>query len=406
MVKKKEETTSTSIASNNIDDFTNELIKEINKKHQDKIAFNLGSDAAPTNINRWISTGSRMLDAVVSNTSKGGLPEGRIVEIQGPPSIGKSHIGFELAKSTQRHGGIVVYIDTENATSLDNLRGLGIKVNSQFVFVQTACTEEIFEVAEQAIMKARQLKKDVPVTIIWDSVAASSPKAELEGDYDQNSIGLQARVLGKGLRKITQLIANQKVLFVLFNQQRQKIGVMYGDPTTTPGGAAIPYACSTRIRLYGGSHIQDDKTKEVIGIAVKAKTIKNKVARPFREAEFEIHFGVGVREDQQAFDAIRRWCDATGPVEMPNGEKVSVAGTGAWKTFIVTDAKGNTVVEEKWQGKADFGSRVYYNPQYEKYVTALLDASFIVSAENDREHPTYVDVDTESYEDFRSLASS
>jgi protein RecA len=347
-----------------------------------------------------------MLDAVISNVSHGGLPEGRIVEIQGPPSIGKSHIGFELAKSTQKLGGIVVYIDTENATSLDNLRGLGIKVNSQFVFVQSACTEEIFEVAEQAIMKARQLKKDVPVTIIWDSVAASSPKAELEGDYDQNSIGLQARVLGKGLRKITNLIANQKVLFVLFNQQRMKIGVMYGDPTTTPGGAAIPYACSTRIRLYGGSQILDEKTKEVIGIAVKAKTIKNKVARPFREAEFEIHFGIGVREDQQAFDAFRRWCDAQGPVKMENGEQVSVAGSGAWKSFLVTDKNGTTLIEEKWQGKADFGSRVYYNQNYEMYVTALLDAAFVVTAEHDVEHPTYVDVDSESYEDVRSLAHS
>ena len=404
MARKKEEATSS--VSNNIDDFTNELIKDINKKHQDKIAFNLGSDAAPTNISRWISTGSRMLDAIISNTSNGGLPEGRIVEIQGPPSIGKSHIGFELAKSTQRHGGIVVYIDTENATSLDNLRGLGINVNSHFIFVQTACTEEIFEVAEQAIMKARQLKKDVPVTIIWDSVAASSPKAELEGDYDQNSIGLQARVLGKGLRKITQLIANQKVLFVLFNQQRMKIGVMYGDPTTTPGAAAIPYACSTRIRLYGGSHILDEKTKETIGIAVKAKTIKNKVARPFREAEFEIHFGIGVREDQQAFDAFRRWCDAHGPVQTLDGGFVSVAGTGSWKTFTVTDSSGKVIKEEKWQGKADFGERVYYNPEYKEYVTALLEASFVVKAGQDKEHHSYVDVDPDSYEDVRSLVAS
>jgi hypothetical protein len=190
------------------------------------------------------------------------------------------------------------------------------------------------------------------------------------------------------------------------NTHNYLAGGQINHNTTTPGGAAIPYACSTRIRLYGGSQILDEKTKEVIGIAVKAKTIKNKVARPFREAEFEIHFGIGVREDQQAFDAFRRWCDAQGPVKMENGEQVSVAGSGAWKSFLVTDKDGTTLIEEKWQGKADFGSRVYYNQKYEKYVTALLDAAFVVTAEHDAQHPTYVDVDSESYEDVRSLAHS
>jgi recombination protein RecA len=182
------------------DDFTQELIKEINRSHNDRIAYNLGMDDPPTEVKRWISTGSRQLDFLISNQLNGGLPEGRIVEIQGPASSGKSHIAFEVAKSTQRMGGIVVYIDTENATSLQNLRQLGIDVKRRFVFVQTACTEDIFSVAEETILKARTMTKDVPVTIIWDSVAASSPKAELEGAYDQNTIGLQARVIGKDSR--------------------------------------------------------------------------------------------------------------------------------------------------------------------------------------------------------------
>ena len=147
---------------------------------------------------------------------------------------GKSHICFEIAKSTQKMGGIVVYMDTENATNLENLETLGINVHNRFVFVQTACTEEIFAVAESAILKARSMAKNVPVTIIWDSIAASSPKAELEGDYDQNSIGLQARALGKGMRKIVNIIGNQNVLFLLINQQRKNIGVMFGDDCVTP----------------------------------------------------------------------------------------------------------------------------------------------------------------------------
>jgi recombination protein RecA len=216
----KNSTTQTDI----VDDFASELIKEINKKHNEKVAFNLSSDDAPTNIHRWVSTGSKQLNYILSNVRDGGLPEGRIIEIQGPPSIGKSHIGFEIDKHTQKMGGIVVYIDTENATSLDNLKLIGIDVAKNFVFIQSTCTEEIFEHAETVIVKAKSMNKDVPVTIIWDSVAASSPKAELEGDYDTNTIGLQARVLGKGFRKITNIIGGTKTLFVLMNQQRQKIG--------------------------------------------------------------------------------------------------------------------------------------------------------------------------------------
>ena len=216
------------------DDFSAELIKQLNKEQGANIAFNLGSDDVPTNIKRWISTGSRQLDCIISNKGTGGFAEGRVVEIQGPASSGKSHIAFETAKATQRMGGIVVYIDTENATSLENLEQIGIDVYNKFVFVQTACTEEVFQVAESTILKARAMTKDIPVTIVWDSVAASAPKAELEGSYDQNSIGLQARTIGKGMRKITNIIGNQNVLFLLINQQRKNIGVMFGDDCLSP----------------------------------------------------------------------------------------------------------------------------------------------------------------------------
>ena len=137
---------------------------------------------------------------------------------------GKSHIAYEIAKSTQHMGGIVVYIDTENATSVENLETIGIDIRKKFVFIQETCIEEIFKVIESTIEKARNLKADVPVTIIWDSVAASAPKAEIEGDYDQNTIGLAARVLSKGFRKITHVIGDKNVCLLLLNQQRVKIG--------------------------------------------------------------------------------------------------------------------------------------------------------------------------------------
>jgi recombination protein RecA len=336
----------------NSDDFTVDLIKQLNKEHGTRVAYNLQNDESPTHVKRWISTGSKQLDGIISNRSAGGLPEGRIVEIFGPPSIGKSHIAIQVARATQKQGGIVVYIDTENATSVENLMLLGVDISKRFVYVDTHCTEEVLAIAESTIMKARAMEKDVPITIIWDSVAASSPRAELLGDYDKNSIGLQARAISKGMRKITGVIGQTNTLFVILNQIRTKIGVMYGDPTTTPGGKAIPFHSSVRIKLGAGQKIEN-KAKEVIGIHVSAKTIKNKVAPPFRSVNFEIHFGKGIVEHEQVFDVLRKHCKDNGPIEI-SGRIISVEGTSAWKTLTVTDSKtGEEIVGKKFY-KADF----------------------------------------------------
>lgn len=380
--------------SNNVaesDDFSAELIKQLNKEHNSNIAFNLGAEEAPTTIKRWLSTGSRQLDSIIANKTFGGFPEGRIVEISGPSSSGKSHLVYEAIKSCQAQGGIAVYIDTENATSLENIQSIGIDVSKRFVFVQTGCTEEVFSIAESTIIKSRGMNKDVPVLIVWDSVAGSSPKAELEGDYDQNTIGLQARVIGKGMRKIVNIIGNHNCTFLIVNQQRKAIGVSFGDDTITPGGMGLPYACSTRIRITStGQNVLKNKNGDVYGVVVKAKTIKNKVARPFRSVEFEIHFGRGVREHEQVFDLFREYCGKTKMGVPFNGKLLNVEGTGAWKTFTVSDASTGEVEIEVKCYKPDFGSKVLYVPEYQDYMNALFEAALVVKPDEEiKNHNTF-----------------
>lgn len=209
-----------------IDEFTSDVIKTLNKEMGQLVAYNLSDGAAPTVIKRWLSTGSVQLDYAIANRAGGGLPEGRIIELSGLPSTGKSHIAYETAKGVQRAGGVVVYIDTENATPVDKLAEMGLDVTKRFVYCDTHCTEEVFSIIESTINKAQQLisKLNVPFLVIWDSVAATSPKAELEGNYDQNSIGLQARALSKGFRKLTGVLGANGVTLLALNQLRTSIG--------------------------------------------------------------------------------------------------------------------------------------------------------------------------------------
>ena len=381
----------------NSDSFTKELIRSLNKDKGSRVAYNLHEDESPTHVSRWISTGSKLLDYICANRPDGGLPEGRIVEIFGPPSIGKSHIATQIARSTQQMGGIIVYIDTENATSVENLQNLGVDVSKRFVYVDTHCTEDVLDIAEKTILKAKALDKNVPVTIIWDSVAASSPKAELLGDYDKESIGLQARAISKGMRKITGVIGQTNSLFVILNQIRTKIGVMYGDPTTTPGGKAIPFHSSIRIKLGAGQQIKDGD--DVIGIQVSAKTIKNKVAPPFRTANFQIHFGKGIVEHEEVFDMLRKHC--TNNEVIVDNVAYAVAGTGGWKTISMTDTNTGEIIAEKKFRKIDF-NEVMKDNEWSEAIEIMLDNSLVKVMSSTES----VDIDTESYEEIKALSES
>jgi recombination protein RecA len=372
------------------EDFTSQLIKSLNKDYKTKVAYNLSEDESPTQVKRWVSTGSKLLDYICANQPGGGFPEGRIVEIFGPPSIGKSHIATQIACSTQKMGGIAVYIDTENATSIENLGNLGVDVSQRFVYVDTHCTEHVLDLAEKTILKAKALDKDVPVVIIWDSVAASSPKAELLGDYDKESIGLQARAISKGMRKITGVIGQTNSLLVCLNQIRTKVGVMYGDPDTTPGGKAIPFHSSIRIKLGAGQQIKDGD--DVIGINVWAKTVKNKVAPPFRKVNFQIHFGKGIVEHEETFDLLRKH----GMVNRGD-RSYQVSGTGGWKTIEMFDENG-TIIDSKKFRKTEF-DEIQRDHFWGPIVDIILEDAMIKKMGTSEG----VEINPESYEEMREI---
>jgi recombination protein RecA len=360
-----------------IQDFTASLIRDLNKEFGTRIAYNLSEMDAPTIVKRWIDTGSLQLNYAIRNAAEGGYPEGRIVEISGAPSSGKSHLAYHAASVAQKLGGLVVYVDTENSVPVQKLADMGIDVRKRFVYCDSHMTEEVFSIIESTITKAKQIvEKNVPIVVIWDSVAATSPKMELDGEYEDNTIGLQARVISKGMRKITGVIGQNNVTLICINQIRDKIGVMYGDPTTTPGGKAIPFHSSVRISLTSGMPVKD-KAGNIIGIHVICTIKKNKVAPPFKKCEFDIIFGKGIVEHEYIFDEVRTYCKENKGV-VRDGVKVNISGEGAWKELIVSSESTGEIIAEKKFYKSDFGD-VMNDEKYKKYVMIAIDAALTIN---------------------------
>ena len=280
------------------DVLANVLADSLNKKFKDtKVAYFLdGSDPTPTDIKDFISTGSSMLDLAIANKPNGGIAVGRITEINGLESSGKSLLGAHILAETQKKNGVAVYIDTETSVSQEFMDVIGIDM-SKMLYLHLETVEDIFEAIEEIVIKVRESDKDRLVTIMVDSLAGASTKVEMEADFDKDGWATaKAIIISKAMRKITQLIGKQRIALVFTNQLRQKLGVMFGDPWTTSGGKALPFHASTRIRLKNLGQIKDTK-KNTIGMKMRAQVIKNRLGPPMRHADFNLYFESGIDDD-------------------------------------------------------------------------------------------------------------
>ena len=284
------------------------LVESLNKKLGD-VAFILGKGDSPPETKEWLSTGSTILDTIISNDidAEGGIPVGKLVEISGEAASGKSLLSYMILKDCQDKGGIPVLIDTENAANEDFLRLIGLEFypEGSLVYIQVDSIEGVFKAIEDIIRRIRENDKDKLCCIVWDSVAGTSTDAEIQGDYGDATIGLAARLIGQGLRKIIRFIGTQKVSLVFLNQVRQKIGVFFGDDTVTPGGKAIPFFAAVRIRLYSGGKVKAGK--DVLGVGIRPKIVKNRMGPPHREADLKMYFNRGLIDEEGWIDILLKF---------------------------------------------------------------------------------------------------
>jgi len=281
-------------------------VSQIEKQFGKGAIMKLGAETMPGEI-PTISTGSLSLDIALG---VGGLPRGRVIEIFGPEASGKTTLALHVVAEAQKKGGIAVFIDAEHALDVQYAKKLGVRVE-ELLLSQPDTGEQALEIADQLV---RSGGVDV---IVIDSVAALVPKAEIEGEMGDAHMGLQARLMSQALRKLTATISKSNTIVIFVNQIRMKIGVMFGNPETTTGGNALKFYSSVRLDVRRIASIKQGQ--DVIGSRTKVRVVKNKVAPPFKEVEFDLIYGEGISREGDVLDLAV--------------EKSIVEKSGTWYTY-------------------------------------------------------------------------
>ncbi len=318
-------------------------VKELQEKYGEGSIMRLGQ-VKKVDVD-VISTGSLSLDIALG---VGGVPRGRIIEIYGPESSGKTTLCLHIVAEAQKTGGTAAYVDAEHALDPEYAKKIGVKID-QLLISQPDTGEQALDIVE-ALVKSAGI--DV---IVIDSVAALTPRAEIEGEMDQQHMGLQARLMSHALRKLTAIVAKSNTTVIFINQLRMKIGIMFGNPETTPGGMALKFYSSVRIDIRRSAQIQAGE--KIVGNRTKVKIVKNKVAPPFRTCEFDILYNEG----------ISRYAD--------------VVNTGV-RYNVVTKAGSWYNYGEQKLGQGVEGSRQFLkeNPKIEKEIVTKIKEAAVLEA--------------------------
>ena len=310
-------------------------LTQIEKAYGKGSVMKLGDSGANMNI-ETVPTGSLSLDIALG---LGGLPKGRVVEIYGPESSGKTTVALHIVAEIQKRGGIAGFIDAEHALDPVYAKNIGVNIDDLYIS-QPDCGEQALEITETMV---RSGAVDI---VIVDSVAALVPKAEIDGDMGDSHVGLQARLMSQALRKLTSVISKSNCVVIFINQLREKVGVMFGNPETTTGGRALKFYSSVRMDVRRIEALKQGG--EVVGNRTRVKIVKNKVAPPFREAEFDIMFGQGISREGDILDlaADKGVVNKSGAWYAYNGDKIGQGRENA-KQYL----KENPLICEEIEAK-------------------------------------------------------
>ncbi|MBQ3235735.1 MAG: recombinase RecA [Clostridia bacterium] len=312
-----------------------QVLGQIEKQYGKGAIMKLGAGSADTNL-EVISTGCMALDLALG---VGGVPRGRIVEIYGPESSGKTTVALHVIAETQKKGGIAAFIDAEHALDPSYAQKLGVNLDDLYVS-QPDTGEQALDITESLV------KSGAVDVIVIDSVAALTPKAEIEGEMGDSHVGLQARLMSQALRKLTGITNKSKTCVIFINQLREKVGVMFGNPETTPGGKALKFYASVRIDIRKADALKD--ADGLYGNRTKAKIVKNKLAPPFKTAEFDVIYGHGISQEGCLVDLGVQYgvIEKSGAWFSYNGEKVA-QGREKAKDYLTQNPEVMAEVEQK-----------------------------------------------------------